>query len=104
MLEHESLPEAVRDALRRQILDTGLLQTTVEAKVRFHGQTGVLVRASIDRQHLALKGVRARHEPVREALRPGTARQIEKTIYAHYVTDRDKVPVHVLAGADGAPA
>ena len=103
----------------------GDLQAIVEADVHFHGlivnasgrrravelwstvngQIGALMRASIDRQHLALQGVRARHEPVRDALRSGTARQIEKAIYAHYVTDRDTVPAHVLTDArDGVQA
>lgn len=125
--EKVGLDEALAEALERMdaAAQEGDLQAIVEADVHFHGlivnasgrrravelwstvngQIGALMRASIDRQHLALQGVRARHEPVREALRSGTARQIEKAIYAHYVTDRDKVPVHVLAAAaDGAQA
>lgn len=117
----EALGEALdrMDAAARQ----GDLEAIVAADVHFHGlivnasgrrratelwtavngQIGALMRASIDRQHLALAGVRARHEPVREALRVGTPRQIEKAIYAHYVTDRTKVPAVVPVGA-GAEA
>jgi DNA-binding GntR family transcriptional regulator len=105
------LDEALVAALDRmdEAARAGDMQALVEADVHFHGlivnasgrrravelwaavngQIGALMRASVDRQHLALAGVRARHEPVREALRSGTPRQVEKAIYAHYVTDRN---------------
>ncbi|MGI3782197.1 MAG: GntR family transcriptional regulator [Janthinobacterium lividum] len=108
------LDEALAAALDRmdEAAAAGDLQALVEADVHFHGlivhasgrrravelwnavngQIGALMRASIDRQHLALAGVRARHEPVRQVLAAGTARQVEKAIYAHYVTDRFLVP------------
>jgi len=110
------LDDALAEALDRMDAAArgGDLQALVAADVHFHGlivhasrrrravelwgavngQIGALMRASIDRQHLALVGVRARHEPVRQALATGTARQIEKAIYAHYVTDRNLVPEH----------
>lgn len=108
------LDEALAEALDRMdaAAAQGDLQAIVEADVHFHGlivnasgrrravelwtavngQIGALMRASVDRQHLSLARVRARHEPVREVLRSGTPRQVEKAIYAHYVTDRDLLP------------
>ena len=119
--EKVGLDEALAAALDRmdEAAEQGDMQGVVEADVHFHGlivnasgrrravelwstvngQIGALMRASIDRQHLALTAARARHEPVRAALLTGTSRQIEKAIYAHYVTDRDTVPAHVIAAA-----
>lgn len=118
------LDEALAAALDRmdEAARAGDLQALVDADVHFHGlivhasgrrravelwsavngQIGALMRASIDRQHLALVGVRARHEPVRAVLQNGTARQIDKAIYAHYVTDRELVPVAPPASAPAA--
>jgi DNA-binding GntR family transcriptional regulator len=96
---------------------SGDLQALVDADIRFHGllveasgrrraielwaavngQVGALMRASIDRQHLALEGVRARHEPVRLAVVEGTPRQIERAIHAHYITDSKLVPPQTSA-------
>lgn len=124
----QSLPAKVRQGLDEPldaVLDemdaaanTGDLQAIVEADIHFHGliveasgrrragelwtavngQMGALMRGSIDRQHLALQCVRARHEPVREAVLHGTPRQIERAIHAHYITDS------VLTVSDDASA
>jgi DNA-binding GntR family transcriptional regulator len=97
---------AVMDEMDRAAA-SGDLQALVEADIRFHGllveasgrrraielwravngQMGALMRGSIDRQHLPLEAVRARHEPVRLAVIEGTPRQIERAIHAHYITD-----------------
>ncbi len=114
-----SLPARVRQALAEPMLAVldemdeaaaeGDLEAVVEADVRFHGlivrasgrrracdlwagldgQLGALMRASIDRQHLSLSGVRARHEPVREAIVHGTSRAVDRALHAHYLSDSD---------------
>ncbi len=114
-----SLPAKVRQALAGPLLAVlddmdraaaaGDLEAIVEADVRFHGlivrasgrrracelwagldgQMGALMRASMDRQHLSLFGVRARHEPVREAVVNGTSRAVDRALYAHYISDSD---------------
>ncbi len=50
-------------------------------------QMGGLIRASIDRQGMELSEIRSRHEPVRDAVVSGTARQAERALYDHYVTE-----------------
>lgn len=93
------------------------LEALVEADVRFHGlivvasgrrracelwaglngQLGALMRASIDRQHLDLHGIRARHEPVRDAVVGGTGRQVERALWAHYITDAEHAAAEIAA-------
>jgi len=114
-----SLPAKVRRALAEPLLAVldemdqaaaaGDLEAIVEADVRFHGlivrasgrrlacelwagldwQMGALMRASMDRQHLSLFGVRARHEAVREALVNGTSHAVDRALYAHYISDSE---------------
>ncbi len=62
------------------------------------GQMGALMRSSIDRQHLDLSGVRARHELVRDAVLGGTARAVDRALFDHYVNNTD----HALRGATSA--
>jgi DNA-binding GntR family transcriptional regulator len=52
-----------------------------------NSQMGGLIRASIDRQGMALAETAARHEPLRDAIVHGTARQVERAVYDHYVPD-----------------
>jgi DNA-binding GntR family transcriptional regulator len=49
------------------------------------GQMGALMRSSIDRQHISLSEVRARHELVRDAVLGGTARAVDRALLDHYV-------------------
>lgn len=114
-----SLPGKVRQGLAAPLLAVlddmdvaaaaGDLEAIVEADVRFHGlivkasgrrracelwaglngQMGALMRASMDRQHLGLHEVRARHQPVREAVVHGTSRAVDRALYAHYISDSD---------------
>jgi DNA-binding GntR family transcriptional regulator len=122
-----SVPARDRRTLDRPLSDvmdemdkaaaSGDLQALVEADIRFHGllveasgrrravelwraingQMGALMRSSIDRQHLDLEQVRARHEPVRLAVVEGTPRQIERAIHAHYITDGHLAPPQTSA-------
>jgi DNA-binding FadR family transcriptional regulator len=91
VLEHESLPEAVRKALRRQILNDDL-----PAGERIVGSTVAndlgVSRATVRE---ALPGLAA------EGIIEITPRQVEKAIHAHHVTDRDKVPADATDADDG---
>lgn len=103
--------EALADPLDRVLAElsdaarSGDVGAIVEVDTRFHGllvrasglrrlpelwaamnsQMGALIRASIDRQHMDLVEIRARHVPVRDAVVTGTARQAELALYDHYV-------------------
>ncbi|QKE85073.1 GntR family transcriptional regulator [Arthrobacter sp. NEB 688] len=62
------------------------------------GQMGALMRSSIDRQHINLAEVRGRHEVVRDALVGGTAREVDRALFDHYVNTDHGRPAAPDAG------
>lgn len=74
-------------AFHEKVLAVSGLRRLRELWSAMDSQMGGLIRASIDRQGMALAEIRARHEPVRDAIVFGTVRQAERALYDHYVTD-----------------